>query len=210
MPACSLTAQVPLQKPENPVSETVPEPVVYFCPKDNCTEQLIQRIQASSNVSCAFFDLSIPAVIAALEAKKARVVIDNDNVDVALSRLEYRIDDPQQLSHNKFCVFDKWIVWTGSLNPTQDADRNNNNVVVLESQYLALNYQEEFDELWDGVFSGGHRVPHQKILLNGHLIENYFCPEDCGDALSRIIELIRGAKSEISFMTFSTNAVAKI
>ena len=64
-----------------------------------------------------------------------------------------RKDTSSQLSHNKFCVIDDRIITTGSMNPTDNgADKNNNNLLVIYSKYLSLNYEDEFKELWNGSF----------------------------------------------------------
>jgi len=50
--------------------------------------------------------------------------------------------------HNKFCVFGKEKVWTGSFNFTFDAATNHReNVVVLENREVAKEYLKEFEDL---------------------------------------------------------------
>lgn len=51
------------------------------------------------------------------------------------SRLTVKADNRSDLMHNKFIIFDSQIVWTGSTNlTTNGTQKNNNNVIVLESQ----------------------------------------------------------------------------
>ena len=104
--------------------------------------------------------------------------------------------------HNKFCVIDTNIVITGSFNPTDnDNNYNNNNVVVIYSNTLASNYEDEFNELSNGKFGKGSKVKYPVIYINDIKIENYFCPED--DCASHIVDLIKNAESSIYFMSFS-------
>jgi phosphatidylserine/phosphatidylglycerophosphate/cardiolipin synthase-like enzyme len=54
-----------------------------------------------------------------------------------------------KLMHDKFLVRDGMVVWTGSLNLTDDAfTLMENNVVTLESRALAGSYEEDFDQIW--------------------------------------------------------------
>jgi phosphatidylserine/phosphatidylglycerophosphate/cardiolipin synthase-like enzyme len=184
-------------------TETGPEPAVLFCPRDNCSEHLISLVDTAESVDCAFFDLDLPELISLLERKHARIVIDNTNErEIRDTKLNYRPDTSSQLSHNKFCVLDNRIVWTGSLNPTHNGDRrNNNNALIIRSRYLAENYATEFDELWNGQFGTGPPTPYPTVRINGNLVHNWFCPEDgCRD---RVLAELLEARQSIYFMTFS-------
>jgi len=51
--------------------------------------------------------------------------------------------------HHKFCVVDKRIVCTGSLNWTQKAHRSNQeNCVIFHDKHLAASYSEELEIIW--------------------------------------------------------------
>lgn len=188
---------------------------ILFCPRDNCSLQIIRLASRSSDIRCAFFDLDIPELAGILEQKNSLVVIDDTNRN-EVEKLgvlgSARFDTGGRLSHNKFCVFDKRVVWTGSFNPTFNGDtKNNNNVVIINSTYIAANYLDEFNELWLGQFGKGRMALYPKMLLDGHVIENFFCPDDCvsgsrygyAGGEERIIELIRLANSSIRVAMFS-------
>src|SRR3989338_2098499 len=114
--------------------------------------------------------------------------MDRDNDEGQIKGNAVRLDNNNQLMHDKFCVIDKRRIVTGSFNLTNnDNSRNNNNIIIIESRILAENYEEEFDELWDGEFGKGGSVKNPMVKLNGVLIENYFCPEDCSLELSSTI-----------------------
>ena len=188
-------------------AETSQEPIVLFCPRDNCTKALVSVINLSQEyVHCAFFDLDLNEVIKIAGEKSkntdVRLVIDNDNNNGLVSGDSVRFDSQNQLSHNKFCVIDGYIVSTGSFNPTQrDAYYNNNNLIIFSSRYLAENYENEFNELWNGYFGEGGKVEYPVVYINGNKVENYFCPDDkCSE---KVINALNSAKESIYFMTFS-------
>lgn len=193
------------------VKEEVPVEVngemgVYFCPRDDCEGVLIDVVNSSiKSVHCAFFDIDLKELIKVIGAKshdaEVKLVVDNENYG-EIKGPGVRKDNSNQYSHNKFCVIDGKIVTTGSMNPTEnDANRNNNNLIVIYSKYLAENYEDEFKELWNGDFGEGEKAKYPVLYLNNHEIENYFCPEDsCTD---RIAEEINLAEKSIYFMAFS-------
>lgn len=193
------TSQIP--------KESAKPPEIYFCPKADCSKVMEASINsASTYVHCALYSIDLRNVINALARKSksidVKVVIDSSNYREQIKGNALRMDDDEQLMHNKFCVIDGNIVLTGSQNPTdRDSNYNNNNLLVVNSAFLAKNYHDEFEELWSGKFGKGKRVEYPVIYLNDLKIENYFCPED--DCASQIVRLIKGAKKSVYFMTFS-------
>ncbi len=186
--------------------ETNKEIAVYFCPVDNCEKVLIDIINSSTkSIYCAFFDINLKNLTLLMSNKShsvdTKLVVDNENSE-AITGSRVKNDTSSQYSHNKFCVIDNEIVATGSFNPTyNDAHRNNNNLLIIHSKYLAENYGDEFKELWAGKFGKGEKVKYPVINLNNNKIENYFCPEDsCSE---KIINEINMAEKNIYFMTFT-------
>lgn len=181
----------------------------YFCAVENCTLKFIEYIDSADKIYCALYDISLNPIINSLNnsyngGKDVKLIVDNENYK-KVSNLEFtKQDTSSQLSHNKFCVFDfstKDIVITGSFNPTRNAYVNDNNIIILQSKYIAQNYAEEFEELWNGIFSKGNKVTYPTITLNNTKIENYFCPEDsCADHVNSIL---KNANKSIYFMAFS-------
>ncbi len=180
---------------------------VYFCPRDDCGKELEEFIMsAEESVYCALFDLDLENVIDALNLKSqdidVKLVVDERNWEY-VSELNFaRNDTTSQLSHNKFCVVDSKRAITGSFNPTKNGnEKNNNNMIILESEYLSENYEDEFSELWAGDFGKGSNVKYPVVYLNSTKVENYFCPEDlCGE---KVVEKIAKAEDSVYFMTFS-------
>jgi len=182
------------------VYETGPAIQTYFCIKDNCEQKLVALIENSTNVDCAIYNMDLSSVKSALKEKNYRLVVDVGEKD-KFAGLEYVTQGGDGLMHNKFCIFDNQTVFTGSFNPTQKQNTvDDNNIVIIDSKYLAENYEDEFNELYYRQVSGPP-TKYPKIIYNGELIENYFCPEDhCADHL---IEALNSSNSEIKFMTFS-------
>ena len=187
-------------------SETGKEIAVYFCPEDDCEDVLIKVVNSSTkSLHCALFDIDLEDLIKVIGKKSrsfdVKLVVDNVNYG-EIKGPGVRQDTSSQFSHNKFCVIDNKVVFTGSLNPTNNgAYKNNNNLIIIHSKYLANNYEDEFKELWNGEFGEGEKVRYPLIYFNNHEIENYFCPEDkCSE---KIIKELRKAEKSIYFMTFS-------
>ncbi len=182
--------------------ESGPAIQAYFCPRDDCKGKLIALIENAGVVDCAFYDLTLSDVKSALKEKNYRLVVDKDNAKY-VKDMNYKTNTGASgLMHNKFCVFDNSTIFTGSFNPTTKQNfYDANNILIINSGYLAENYLLEFEELWSGRFAGGEPVKYQNIIYNNESIENYFCPEDsCSEHL---IEALKSADSEIKFLTFS-------
>jgi len=134
-------------------------PKVFFCPQDDCEEELFEVINsAKESIHCAFYDLDLERVINILDKKSKtmdiKLVVDDANF-YHVKHLKFARKDPSYglsygLMHNKFCIIDNKIVLTGSFNPTENgAYKNNNNLIIIESFYLSKNYEDEFNELWN-------------------------------------------------------------
>ncbi len=141
------------------------------------------------------YDLDIPEIIGLFEKKSkdidVKLILDDHNYIENLSFAKH--DNRSALMHNKFCIVDSKKVFTGSMNPTENGVyKNNNNMILIESEQAAKIFQEEFEEMWEGEFSRGNST-HSDFIL--------FCPEDnCAD---KVKQLIRGANQSIYFTAFS-------
>ncbi|MBT7928272.1 hypothetical protein HN695_08125, partial [Candidatus Woesearchaeota archaeon] len=199
------------------VQEDIPLPVVFFCPKYNCEAVMVDLIKnAKKSAHCALFDLDLYELISMFDERSeeidVKIVVDNDNYEEIEEsygkELEFvKIDNGNQLSHNKFCIIDGKVVSTGSFNPTFNGnEKNNNNLVVIESDYLSENYEDEFEELWKGYFGRSNKdkqkkVKYPKIEGDEIIIENYFCPED--DCEGHVLDVLKNAEESVKFMVFS-------
>jgi len=188
-------------------------------------EQLIQKINAAqTSIHIASFEFDLDATAQALVAAKqrgvdVRWVTDDENGLIAdeepghgqfamLQAAGIEVKDDLGRSafmHNKFWIFDRQTVWTGSTNITKNGIYDqNNNVIVIHSPELALIYEREFDEMWNGQF--GARSPStladQSLTVNGTPIQVIFTSED--SALEDfIVPLVQSAQSSVYFLAFS-------
>ena len=178
---------------------------VYFCPHQDCEKQLVSFLDsAERSIHCALFDIGLTSVQEKLLEKQEEMevlIVTDDDYLKKFSHLFVKADK-HGLMHNKFCVIDGKKISTGSMNPTiNDAHKNNNNLLLIESVLLAENYEDEFQEMWNGVFKKGDKIAYPQITLNDKRVENYFCPEDA--CAEQVKEELQKAETSIYFMTFS-------
>jgi len=193
-----------IQKNEKKVRGT------YFGPKENLSEQLIKLINLSKeNIYGAFYSLELTKVASALiDAKnrgvKVHLVMDKGRINsprsqYALLRKHISIKvtrQPRGLMHNKFCVFDNKVIWTGSYNPTYNGTYyNNNNVVIINSKVLAEDFIGEFRRISGSLDYKDHR--RQTAEEN---IAAFFSKKD--NCKQKIIQLLNSAEKSIYFASF--------
>jgi len=188
---------------------------VLFCPEDNCTLKLIELINNSKiSIDCSIYDIDDSSISDALIEKKnkglqVRLVTDYIQAATKASMIgKLKVADinvivsPESSSimHNKFCVFDKKIVWVGSFNFTiNDAHRNNNNVLIVNDKEVAELYSNKVNSFFEGVFSQDINPSIQiNRIGNG---EFYFCPED--NCSTHVLSLINDSNLSIECMFYS-------
>jgi len=184
---------------------------VYFCPHQDCEGALVNVLDsAEETIHCASYELSLESIQDKLlekrdEGLEVDIIID----DNYLKKFNYsfiRTDGWGQM-HDKFCIIDGETVFTGSMNPTNNGvNKNNNNMLIIESPLLAANYENEFQEMWtDGIYKKGEPVPNPNLILESEdgdiTVKNYFCPDD--DCAEHVKEELEKAEESIHFMTFS-------
>jgi phosphatidylserine/phosphatidylglycerophosphate/cardiolipin synthase-like enzyme len=187
-------------------------------------EKLIQLINnAQTSIHIASFEFNLTPVAEALILAKNRGVdvkwvTDDKNgleYDIQPGRGQFALlmgagievkDDAGRsaLMHNKFWIFDRQIVWTGSTNITVNGIfKQNNNVLVIRSPEIAFIYEREFDEMWNRQF--GPRAPstvnNQWAILDGTPLQVLFSAED--HAVNNLIALVNDAQVNIRFLAFS-------
>ncbi|MBI2666342.1 DUF1669 domain-containing protein [Candidatus Woesearchaeota archaeon] len=180
---------------------------VHFCPQENCELLFLNFLErAESSIHCALYDLSLSSVQEVLlrkkeEGKEVQVVTD----DAYLKRFTHsfvKADGSYGLMHNKFCIVDGSKISTGSMNPTTgDTRKNNNNLLLISSQLVAQSYEDEFTEMWTGIFKQGEITKNPSVRVGEVNMGFFFCPED--DCAEKVQEEIRKAKKSVYFMTFS-------
>ena len=173
---------------------------------------------AQQTIDIAVFEFNVQSVADALirahqRGVRVRVVYDNEHTEgdpqidqLIAAGIPAVADERSALMHNKFFVFDADIVWTGSLNITENGIyRNNNNAIAIISQQLAANYTVEFEEMFiDHQFgpSSPANTPFPGTQVGDDTwVETYFSPDD--QALQQLISLVNEAQQSVHFMSFS-------
>ena len=141
---------------------------VYFSLYDDPEAVIIKNINAAEEfISIAmytFTDVEIAQAI--LEARDRgiyiKIYLDHSQVKAKYSRsryfiqngIEVRISSNSYIMHNKFAVIDNKIIITGSYNWTVSAGkRNDENLLVIDDNYIVERYQDQFNNLWDNKYS---------------------------------------------------------
>ncbi len=176
---------------------------------------------SSREVIGAFYELTSPVIILSLvnafkRGVDVKIVVDTDNVhekafqDIIAAGIPVVDDQRSGIMHNKFCIIDREIVWTGSYNLTRNGGfKNNNNAISIRSKELAGIFRTEFFEMFTHRIFGNRKefmpfpflLNRYHVAIQGSKINVYFSPED--DIETIIIKRLRGARRSIHFMAFS-------
>ncbi len=148
--------------------DTLAKTEVYFSLYDDPEAVIIKNIDVAEEfISIAmytFTDVDIAQAI--LEARDRgidiKILLDRSQVKAKYSRsryfvqngIEVRISSNSYIMHNKFAVIDNEIVITGSYNWTASAgERNDENLLVIDDNYIVERYQDQFNDLWGNKYS---------------------------------------------------------
>jgi phosphatidylserine/phosphatidylglycerophosphate/cardiolipin synthase-like enzyme len=193
-------------------------------PTGSVEEKLLGFINAAqTSIHIASFEFNLPRVADALIAAKARgvdvrwVTDDENGLDIdaqpnrgQFTRLmaggvEVKDDAGRSaLMHNKFWIFDRQILWTGSTNITVNGIyKQNNNVIVFHSPEIANIYEREWEELWNAQLGprASSTMNNQWAILDGTPVQVIFSPED--GAVGSLIAIVNDAQTSIRFLAFS-------
>jgi phosphatidylserine/phosphatidylglycerophosphate/cardiolipin synthase-like enzyme len=182
----------------------------------------IEQAQESIYIAAFSFDLE-SAALALMDAARRGVevvFITDDLYGLADDQIEYpqapyferlaqagvqvQVDGGTGLMHNKFIIFDRSAVWTGSLNLTRNGVcRNNNNAVLIQSQALADIYLNEFEEMRRYEFGAASpsTLAEQTVYIDGQGVRVFFAPED--QVLANLTPIIALTQQEVLFMAYS-------
>ncbi len=178
---------------------------IYFCPHQACEEAFTTALNlAQVSLDCALYDINLNSTKEILDnkAKTIPVRIITDDTNLKKYNRTFVKHDKSGLMHDKFCIIDNHITTTGSMNPTfNDAHLNNNNLLIIHSQKISKNYEDEFQEMWNGIFKKGNLTLNPSIKIQNTLIQTYFCPEE--DCAQKVRTELKQSTTEIYFMTFS-------
>ncbi len=185
---------------------------VYFTqdPSVNITQIIIDKLNNSNMLKCAFYELNKPELLDLFEEKQknnneVKLIIDNHNIDELENHdINFMSDTSSKLMHNKFCLLDNNTILTGSMNPTKRGiDYNNNNLIFIKSKSIFTEYENEFIEMENNIYQKGERSLQNKIIdVNNELeIQVHFCPED--NCQTVVLNELNKVQDTVRFMTFS-------
>jgi phosphatidylserine/phosphatidylglycerophosphate/cardiolipin synthase-like enzyme len=103
------------------------------------------------------------------------------------------------LMHHKYIVRDRDAVWTGSTNWTEDSwTREENVIVTVASQGVAIRYQDDFAQLWKkrSVEASG-AVPTDPIRVGDSDVQTWFSPKRGEKLAHEIARRIGSAKRRV-------------
>ena len=109
------------------------------------------------------------------------------------------------LMHNKFAVFDRQKVYTGSMNfsTTGLSGFNQNNVLIINSQKIAALYSKEFEQMFGGKFHSlkSKTQDNMNIDLDGNKYSVFFSPQD-KQLTNNVVPLLNAAQKYIYVPAF--------
>ncbi len=153
-------------QPQEQVPRGEIETTAYFSPRGGCEEAVIDLINHSKRtIDIAIYSFTDRKIARALikahnRGVKIRVIIDYGNgksrycvgplLEKAGIRVRYKRGSGGGLMHNKYAIYDRKILSTGSFNWTSNANkRNDENLVVIKNDtHLIELYQKNFNKLW--------------------------------------------------------------
>ena len=135
---------------------------IYFSPRGGCEAQIIRWInRANISIHVLIYSFTLDSISNALinaynRGVDVKIVFERDQVTkyseyqkLKAAGVPVRNDTNPRLMHNKVMIIDGKIVLTGSFNWSAGAERRNNeNLIVIRSIYVARVYEEEFDKIW--------------------------------------------------------------
>lgn len=136
---------------------------VYFSPRGGAADQVIDWVgRANETVHVLIYsftndDIGDAIVTAHRRGVEIRVVFEKSQVSryseywkLRSAGVRVRNDTNPYLMHHKIAVIDGYIILAGSFNWSAAAEeRNNENLMVLKSRYLATILEEEFERIWN-------------------------------------------------------------
>lgn len=135
----------------------------HFSPGEACRERISELIgEARQSIDVCVFTitdnrLAEPLMSAHARGTKVRIITDNYKADdrgsdvdrFVRAGLSVREDRSENHMHHKYALFDGELLLTGSYNWTRSAaDRNRENIVIVNDARLVRAFGEDFDQLW--------------------------------------------------------------
>ncbi|MDD4877691.1 MAG: phospholipase D-like domain-containing protein [Candidatus Nanoarchaeia archaeon] len=133
---------------------------VFFCPEDNCQNHLLEELEkAEESIYFLVYSFTDNEIADELLGKMGKGVIVRGFFDKSQNskwsvypKLEGKADVKvydKGVLHHKVFIIDNETVITGSYNPTQNGNENNDeNMLVIREGHIALSFADEFTRLY--------------------------------------------------------------
>ena len=136
---------------------------IYFSPNGGCERQVIEWIgRANRSIHVLIYSFTLDSISDALieahnRGVEVKVVFEKNQITryseyqkLKAAGVQVRNDTNSGYMHDKVMIIDGLIVLTGSFNWSANAEkRNNENLIIIESVYVASIYEEEFYRIWN-------------------------------------------------------------
>ena len=136
---------------------------VYFSPRGGCQDAVVSAIDDSKRevlvqaysftnkvVAQALIEAHNRGVVVKMCGDKTNINADTSQTDeLAAVGIPVRLDGKHPISHSKFLVVDGSLVTTGSWNFSAQAEKNNENLLVIRSKSIATMYRENWQTHFD-------------------------------------------------------------
>ncbi len=186
---------------------------VYFSPDGGCEDQILYWIgRANSTIEILIYSFTLDSIGDALveahdRGVEVQVVFE---VSQIISSSEYwklkdagidvRNDTNSADMHDKVMIVDGIIVLTGSFNYSERGEeRNNENLLVINSTTVATTYGQEFTEIWDESLAEEEEEDSPLDIRISSI--NYDAPGNDWDNLNGEYVIIRNDGSENTDLT---------
>lgn len=137
---------------------------IHFPPGRDAHRPIIRLYDnAEKSIHLAIYALTKNDIAKALirahkRGVEVRVIMDDGKADDVYSDdeklekagIEVVKDGPLGLMHNKFCIIDGIIVYTGSYNHTKSGTEvHDENYIIIKDKMVADTYEKQFQKLWN-------------------------------------------------------------
>jgi len=136
---------------------------IFFSPHGGCEEQILNWVErANVSIQILIYSFTLDSIGDALieahnRGVEVQVVFEAGQIDqdseysnLKDAGIDIRKDTNSGYMHDKIMIIDGIIVLTGSFNYSENAEeRNNENLLIINSTTVTATYGEEFTEIWD-------------------------------------------------------------
>ena len=180
----------------------------YFCPEDSCSEHVIDSLkEAKESIYFMTFSFTLNGIGNVLINKynhgvdvkgvfeKTRVSEWSEYQRFTDKGMDVKLDENKYVMHRKVFIIDNKTVITGSFNPTESADEENDeNVLIIHDENIAREYLDEFERVWN--FE--NKVDMEERKADSIMISEVYYDCSGKDADEEFVELYNPTDKEIN------------